>query len=90
MDIEDIDPSKMAILSLKFAPTITNTGDTDWLCGHCEETLLHKATDRANEGVVFRCPIASDSADFGKSGRPASTIRVKGSGEQIAYPLGGA
>lgn len=56
LDIEDVDPSRMAIISLKFAPTDINIGDADWACGHCDETLLHRARDRANEGVVFRCP----------------------------------
>jgi len=56
LDIEDIDPTSMAIFSLKVAPTVINIGDTDWLCGHCDETLLHRASDGANEGVVFRCP----------------------------------
>ncbi len=56
VDIEDIDPPKMAILSLKFAPTDINIGDTDWVCGHCDEILLRWASDRANESVVFRCP----------------------------------
>lgn len=56
LDIEDIDPTKMAILSLQFAPVVINIGDADWVCGHCEETLLQRASEGANEGVVFRCP----------------------------------
>lgn len=39
--IEDIDPTKAAILSLHVAPMATNTRDFDMLRGHCEETLLH-------------------------------------------------
>lgn len=56
LDIEDIDPATMAIFNLQVAPAVTNTGDPDWLCGHCEETLLHRASDGTNDGVVFRCP----------------------------------
>jgi predicted RNA-binding Zn-ribbon protein involved in translation (DUF1610 family) len=56
LDIEDIDTTMMAILNLSCAPTITNGGDTDWLCGHCGEMLLHLANANCHEGVVFRCP----------------------------------
>lgn len=56
VDIEDIDAATMSILNLRYAPTVTNTGDTDWVCGHCDEILLQLASDSPHAGVVFRCP----------------------------------
>lgn len=56
LDIEDLDPSTMSILSLQALPTISNTGDVDWVCGHCDETLIQRASDGIREAIVLRCP----------------------------------
>ena len=56
VEIDDVDVSTMSILNLRYAPTVTNTGDADWACGHCDEILLSRARDTTGEGVVFRCP----------------------------------
>ena len=55
LEIDDLDPETMALLDLQGALTL-KAGMSEWLCGHCEETLLHMASERPNEGIVFRCP----------------------------------
>ena len=36
-----------------------NLGDTDWACGHCDQTLLSRARDCCVEQVAFRCPFCN-------------------------------
>lgn len=40
LEIDDLDPSRMALLDLLGTITM-NVGTTEWICGHCDETLLH-------------------------------------------------
>ena len=55
LQIDDLDPTRMALLDLHAAMTL-KAGETDWLCGHCEELLLRAASDRPNHSIAFRCP----------------------------------
>ena len=55
LDIEDISPG-MQIFSPPVVPLNTATGEVDWLCGHCNEILIHRAGRDTNEWVVLRCP----------------------------------
>lgn len=55
LEIEDI-ASWMQILSPKKTPVTIFSGDVDWLCGHCDEMLIHRAGDRVDGWVVLRCP----------------------------------
>lgn len=56
IEAEDIDPSTMSVLKLQVTPAIAGNGDTDWLCGDCNETLLYGVDGAANASIVFRCP----------------------------------
>ena len=55
LEIDDLDPARMSLLDLHEVMTL-KAGETDWLCGHCEELLLRFASDKPNDGIVFRCP----------------------------------
>ena len=44
------------LLALSACTSSTDSGDTDWLCGHCDEVLIRRTGDMPNEWVVLRCP----------------------------------
>ncbi len=56
IEIDDIDPATMSVLKLQVAPAVSGNGNTDWLCGDCNETLLYGVDGAANASIVFRCP----------------------------------
>ena len=43
----------MAILN-PHAPLTTASSEVDWLCGHCDEVLIHRKGDTPNDWVVPR------------------------------------
>ena len=52
---DNMGPSQMVPFD-HHATMIWKEGTTDCFCGHCEEPLLHNASDRCIDALAFRRP----------------------------------